>query len=292
MTLATFYIVLRGLHFSSLMLMTGSLFFSVWLAPRRYRPRLALALSMPVSAGVIIALLSAVAMLAVQTGLMSGDWHNIAVPSVWQAVLTTGFGRAWGWQLLLGLIGCMLLLVHHRLCQPALLVSGLLQLATLSLVGHAAMHDGVVGSAHRLNQAIHLIATSFWAGGLLPMCLLMRHARQTALRQEAIRTMMRFSRYGHLAVALAVLTGVMNSLFIADWQLPAWVLYYQLLVAKVVLVMLMIAIALINRYVLVPRFRTAGDRAQQQFIRLTQAELILALLVVALVSIFATLSPV
>jgi Copper resistance protein D. len=64
-----------------------------------------------------------------------------------------------------------------------------------------------------------------------------------------------------------------------------------MLVVKVMLVMMMVGIALINRYVLVPGFRVAGSHAPQQFIRLTQLELLLAIVVVGLVSVFATLSP-
>jgi len=53
----------------------------------------------------------------------------------------------------------------------------------------------------------------------------------------------------------------------------------------------MIAIALTNRYLLVPRFRLAASNAAHLFIRLTQLELLLAIIVIGLVSVFATLSP-
>lgn len=55
--------------------------------------------------------------------------------------------------------------------------------------------------------------------------------------------------------------------------------------------MLMVLIALWNRYWLVPRFHIAGLAAQRLFIRMTQLEIVLACGVVGLVSVFATLSP-
>lgn len=292
MTLATVYILLRGIHFASLMSMTGCLFFSLLLAPHRYRPRLSRQLARPVALGSLLTLLSAVLMLVVQTGLMSGDWHNVSNIRIWRAVLNTGFGQAWSWQLLFALMAALLLFASPRYRQPGMLISSLLQLTALAMVGHAAMHDGVQGMAQRTNHAVHLISASFWAGGLMPMCLLMYNARSNKIRADAIKTMMRFSRYGHLAVVLTIISGTLNSLFIANWQWPSLLFYYQLLLAKVLLVALMVAVALINRYLLVPRFRLAGASAQRHFIRLTQFELILALLVVALVSLFATLSPV
>ena len=119
----------------------------------------------------------------------------------------------------------------------------------------------------------------------------MRDARQIEFRADAIRCMMRFSRYGH--VALALLTGVINSLLIAGsplrWHTNGW---SELLVVKVLLVLLMIGIALINRYLLVPRFRRTSGMAPHLFIRLTQLELLLAIGVIGLVSVFATLAPV
>ena len=95
------------------------------------------------------------------------------------------------------------LLLTGRLRQPVLLLAGVLQLACMALIGHAAMRDGWPGLFQQLNHALHLIAAAFWTGGLLPLLLLMREARQIDRRTDAIRTMMRFSRYGHLAVVFA-----------------------------------------------------------------------------------------
>ena len=70
----------------------------------------------------------------------------------------------------------------------------------------------------------------------------------------AIFTMMRFSRVGHYAVAGVLLTGIINTLFIVGINVPWHAPYVQLLLFKCALVMMMVAIALANRYFLVPRF--------------------------------------
>lgn len=292
MSLTTLWISLRALHFMALLLLAGSAFYTALLAPLRYRSLLAQHLGLILASSAVLSFLSSVLMLATQTGLMSGDWRNISDPDTWQAVLQTRFGVVWRWEIGFALLSALSLLLKGTLRQKMLLLSSLLQLIALAGVGHSAMRDSWAGVLQQANHALHLIAAAFWAGGLVPLLLLMRDARHTAFRRDAIRCMMRFSRYGHLAVALALLTGIMNSLLIAgsplNWQATLW---SELLVAKVLLVMLMVLIALVNRYLLVPRFRLATSDASPLFIRLTQLELLLAVGVIGLVSVFATLSP-
>jgi len=288
----TLWILLRALHFTAVMLLTGSACYSALLAPKRYRSLLALRLNPLVKGSAWLVLLSAVAMLACQNVLMSGTSTNLTDIHIWLAVLSTHFGAVWQWEIIFGVLAVGALLLTGSLRQQVLLLAGVLQLSCMALIGHAAMRDSWPGVLQQINHALHLIAATFWAGGLLPLLLLMREARQIDRRTDAIRTMMRFSRYGHLAVALTLLSGVINSVMIAGWPLM-WhdSRYVILLLCKVLLVALMVLVALINRYWLVPRFRLAGSGAQQKFIRMTQLELLLACGVVGLVSVFATLSP-
>ena len=88
-----------------------------------------------------------------------------------------------------------------------------------------------------------------------------------------------------------VLTGAINGLFILGITLPWQTGYVQLLLFKCALVALMVVIALVNRYFLVPRFGAHIGREQQIFIRMTQAEVVLGALVLATVSLFATWEP-
>ncbi|URQ59398.1 copper homeostasis membrane protein CopD [Pantoea alhagi] len=291
MTLDTLYIFCRWVHFSALLLLTGSAFYSALLAPRRYQPVLSQRLMPLLTLCVILTLLSALAILAAQTGLMSGDWRNIARANIWWAVMQTGFGHAWCVQLLGALLAGLALATGGSTRQRLLLLCGLLQLCGLALVGHAAMLDGWPGALQRVNQAIHLTGAAFWAGGLLPLLWLMRDAQLPQQRSAAIQTMMRFSRYGHLAVALTLLSGIVNTAFIVGWPWPANNDYRLWLTIKIGLVALMLCTALFNRYWLVPRFAMPGSRAQLWFVRATQLEIATAVLVVISVSIFATLQP-
>lgn len=290
MSLSLFYFLCRWLHFAALMTLAGGALYTTLLAPARFRETLSIRFQPLLNAGALLSLLTAILLLAAQTGLMANGWRDIGSAAVWQAVLQTRFGEAWQWQLVAALAGCLALLLKGTLRQQMLLLSGIGQLIGLAFVGHAAILDGAVGWLQRSNQMAHLLSAAFWAGGLLPVLLLMREARQSATRYDAIRTLMRFSRFGHLAVALVIISGVINSLLL----LPAWPptgLYSRLLLAKSLLVTFMCGIALFNRYWLVPRFQRSGERAQALFMLATLAEIVLAALVLLLVSVFATLEP-
>lgn len=172
-----------------------------------------------------------------------------------------------------------------------LLLLAAAQLIMLAGVGHAAMHDGVLGAFQRINHAIHLLSASWWVGGLLPLLVCMHMAHKPRWRTPAMTAMMRFSRYGHLAVAAVLVTGVVNSLLILGWSLPLESGYFRLLALKVGLVLVMVTLALINRYILVPRFDAVQATAQRWFIQLTWLEVILSVGVLLLVSIYATWEP-
>ena len=286
------YIICRWLHFAALMTLAGGSLYTALLAPARFRSTLAARFYHLLNISAWTALATAILLLAAQTGLMGNGWQDVSNLTVWQAVLQTRFGQAWQWQLLMAVTGVAARLLKGRAKQLIWLVSGAGQLAGLAFVGHAAILDGVAGGIQRAIQIVHLLSAAFWAGGLLPILLLMREARQLATRYDAIRTMMRFSSWGHLAVALVVITGMLNAMILLPEWPPAHLQpYNMLLLAKALLVMMMCGIALYNRYSLVPRFQRSGDRAQYTFMLTTLAEVVLSALVLLLVSVFATLEP-
>lgn len=289
--IAASYILLRFVHFTSLMLLTGCASYLAILAPAEYAVQLWSRLKVCSVWAAVIACISAVAMFAVQTILMSGETDGILQTSVWYAVSGTRFGQAWVPEMLLAVLCILLLSFSGRRAGVLLLAGCTIGLMFMATTGHAAMHDGVRGIIGQLCQAVHLTATAFWCGGLLPLLRLMKQAKGEPGDRNAIMTMMKFSRYGHWAVALTIISGTLNTLFIAGFPLH-WSVWLRWLVLKVSLVLLMVAIALCNRYWLVPRFSRLPQQSRHWFIRLTQLELIIALVVIAVVSLFATLSPV
>lgn len=235
-------------------------------------------------------MLSAILLLCAQAGMMGSGWSDAINPQIWLAVLGTRFGSVWLWQILLGVVATAALLLKPRTLQPLLLILAAAQLILLAGVGHAAMREGFVGGLQRMNHAVHLLSAGWWVGGLLPLLMCMRMAKKPRWRKEAITAMMRFSRYGHMAVSAVLLSGIINSLMILGWSLPLESSYVRLLGVKVVFVAVMVIIALYNRYFLVPRFNRSPT-AIKQFIQFTWLEVMLSVSVLLTVSVFATWEP-
>ncbi|EFV0191605.1 copper homeostasis membrane protein CopD [Salmonella enterica] len=290
MMLTFVWITLRFIHFASLMLVYGCALYGAWLALasiRRLMTRRFLHLQRHAAAWSVI---SAAFMLAIQGGLMGGGWPDVFSVSVWGAVLQTRFGAVWIWQIILALVTLVVVVIAPVKMQRRLLILTVAQFILLAGVGHATMRDGVAGTLQQINHALHLLCAAAWFGGLLPVVYCMRMA-QGRWRQHAISAMMRFSRYGHFFVAGVLLTGIGNTLFITGFTAIWQTTYGQLLLLKCALVVLMVAIALTNRYVLVPRMRQENPRTDLWFVRMTQIEWGVGGIVLAIVSLFATLEP-
>ncbi|MOA31028.1 Inner membrane protein YebZ [compost metagenome] len=138
-----------------------------------------------------------------------------------------------------------------------------------------------------------MLAAGYWFGSLLPLLVCLRYLAQPQSRSDAVTTLIRFSRWGHLAVALVVLTGVINSLIILGrWPLDVDSPYQRLLLFKTALVALMVMVALANRYAIVPAMSSMPQLAQRGLVLACWIEVGLGAGVLLLVSLFATYAPV
>ena len=149
------------------------------------------------------------------------------------------------------------------------------------------MQSGTIGWEHRINHMLHLLAAGFWVGALPPLLVCLLALRSPEQRADVRLALSRFSGLGHIAVAVTLVTGILNTgLTLGAWPINFRSPYQALLAIKIALVAVMLAIALLNRYVLTPRLAVRG------LIIGTSAELLLGAAVVALVSAFATYDPV
>jgi putative copper resistance protein D len=281
----------RFVHFVAAMTLFGATAFVVALAP----PDLAHTLrpaTRAFAAAIPLAALSALVWLALESASMVGDWSAFFDLGSINAVVTdTDFGAVWLWRLVLATALVVALALGRGGPTLALLAGAALLLASLGLVDHAAMQGGAVGVLHRANDALHLLATAAWLGGLPMFALSLKAYRDLNLSAAAVTAMRRFSFWGQFDVALVVLTGIANiALTSGLGALAPTTPYRLLLAAKLVLVATMIALALLNRYVLAPRLASNGS-ARRALMRGCVAEVALGAVVVALVSLFGLLDP-
>jgi len=282
----------RFVHFLAAMLAFGASLFLAFDAPDALRRALSPRIRGPVLAASVIGFASACLWLALQAAAMADDPAAATDPEAILAVLTdTAFGRAWSLHLLLCAAFVAIALTGARDGWRPIAAFAGLALASLGLVGHAAMQSGALGALHRANHALHLLAGGAWIGGLIPFVLSLDASSKAALRRDAVTAMTRFSLAGHVVVGAIVLTGIADVAMTSGHPpLPPSTPYRALLCVKLALVAVMIGLALVNRYVLVPRL-SASARA---FTGLRAASLVnvaLGTVVVALASVFALLDP-
>jgi copper resistance protein D len=247
----------------------------------------------PILPAAILAALSIAASLPLLSATIDGDWGGMVDGSTLTALLAIpNIGLVWIARV--GLAGLLLIWLCVRPARPSgpFAIATLL-LASLALMGHAVMQEGLLGWFHVANQVLHVLAASLWLGSLPPLLVTLKVLRDRASRVEAMDALRRFSRVGHVAVAGVVVTGIVNVwLILGQWPLDWSSLYQLLLAAKIALVGLMAATALVNRYVFTPRLGTAEEAALRNITRGTLVEILLGAGALALVAVFGLLEPV
>lgn len=211
--------------------------------------------------GAIVALLSGVSLLLAVTANMAGSAAAALDPDTISTVLfDTSFGRVWCWRLLFALLligACLAPLARRRM--PAILILSLLLLVSLGWVGHAVEGQGMVRAVHQINQMVHLLAAGLWLGGLVPLTWLLGRARSPSGAgwiSVARDVVPRFSQMGYAAVALLAATGAINTLLlVGSVEALTGTPYGRLLGLKILLFLVMVVLALINRFRLLPRLR-------------------------------------
>ena len=265
--------------------------FIAWVAPKRLGEAIEASSNLLIVAASSLAVLSTFAWLPIEAAVIGESWQSAVDRStLWALLCDTAMGKAWLVRLALSLLLAAALSWRSApIVRVAL--SGLL-LASLALTGHANMDEGTRGVLHILNDALHLLAGGAWLGSLLALPGCLARLRDPAFCTEAKTALRRFSSAGHLAVALAIATGIVNTvLVLGHWPTDFTSTYQMLLVAKIVLVAGMTGLALMNRYILVPCMVTHPDRAIIQIRNGTYAELALGAGVLGLVAFFGILDP-
>lgn len=291
-------IVCRFIVYSAALFVWGASAYLWALVPQALSAAVGRKLFRPQWIAAALLLAVTLAMLPLRAATIGDGWADAVS---WDMINSVLFGTTVGMQLQAQIfVSCLVMAAvlspaRHRQRNTA--AASALVLASFSIIGHAAMDDGWLKVFHSANDILHLLAGGAWVGALLPVILILSHDYAPdydgEMRGEANLALRRFSRAGHLAVAVVLATGAANTLMIVHGLPVQWAMPYQLLLTvKIVLVGVMVTLAIINRYVFVPRMANKDDRGLSALRRGTIAEIVLALAVVALVAVFGMLQPV
>jgi copper resistance protein D len=167
-------------------------------------------------------------------------------------------------------------------------------MGSLAWSGHAGGTLGIDGAVHVASDFLHLIAAGAWLGGLLPLALLFassRHANDPSIPLLLRAATFRFSTVGLFAVGTLLATGIVNAaILVGSLSALLETNYGNLLLLKIGLFAVMVCVAAINRFHLMPLLPKAG--AIRQLARNTWIESGLGLTIIVIASVLGILPPV
>jgi copper transport protein len=284
--------VVRALQFASLFVLVGVIVVARLSWPDGFVERGSHRVLLVSGAVAIVTALAGIGLQgANQRGAGIGDAFRA---SAWREVLDTRFGDAW--LLRSGLALVLTLLVVHigrkrmrALTSP--LVNGVGAAAIIGIgltvirTGHAA--TGRWRELSTLTDAIHLGAAALWIGGLVVILL---RARRERLRDEPARSFVRwFAQVALGSVVLLAVTGTVQGVRQSGSSISDFVgsSYGRILLAKLVAVLLVVAVASQSRRIV----RAAGGIAGRPLVRAVRFELALIAVVVALTAALVDATP-
>ncbi|MEQ8407743.1 MAG: CopD family protein [Gammaproteobacteria bacterium] len=148
------------------------------------------------------------------------------------------------------------------------------------LIGHVSVH----GALAQLAITLHSLAFALWVGALLPLLLLCRWQSADSLPL----LMRRFGDQAMVIVAVLLASGI--GLLIALLNSPLQLLttsYGQALAIKIGLVGILLGLAALNRFVLVPKLLQPGTNIALR--RAIKMEMLMATLILLLTAFLSTL---
>ncbi|MFB2566643.1 copper homeostasis membrane protein CopD [Rhizobium sp. IMFF44] len=284
----------RFLHDASLMFLWGACAYLSFLVPRALADTVWHRVAKPFVLVVAIVVLTALAALPVTTATIGNGWSDtLDVGMLHDVIFETTVGIAWQAQVLAAIVMICALFLPPNWRRHGLALGAGLGLASLSWTGHASMLEGWLKQAHRANDILHMLAGGGWVGALVPLLPILKLLGRPECRAEAQMALRRFSNAGHVAVALVIFSGIVNTLLIlkrlpTDWSSP----YQKLLAIKIALVAVMAVLAIINRYVFVPWIGRKPTRALLALRLGSIAEIGIGIVVIGLVAVFGMMEPV
>ncbi|TXI08488.1 MAG: copper homeostasis membrane protein CopD [Rhizobium sp.] len=283
----------RFLHDVSLMLLWGACAYLSLFVPNKLADIVWRMSARPFLLIAAIAAITTLTALPATVATIGNGWSDaLDAGMIHDVLFETTVGFAWQAQAIAAAVTIGAFLLPHSRRRQGLALGAGLGLAFLSLTGHASMLEGWLRQAHRANDVLHVLTGGGWLGALVPLIPILRLLGRPECRTEAGIALRRFSNAGHVAVALVILSGIVNTMLIlkrlpTDWSSP----YQMLLAIKIALVGCMALLAIVNRYVFVPWIRRNPAGALRALRLGSIAEIVIGIMVIGLVAVFGMLEP-
>ena len=248
-------VFVRAVHEAALMALFGSACLVTLLAAKA--PELALeggALALGRRLAALAALVTAPVWMALVAAGMTGTMAANNNQALWRAASATLFGQIFFARLLL--LAALTVMVWMGRTRLTAWLSGA-ALVLIAVTSHAAGAGpagfGFIGAA---SDGLHLLTGGYWIGGLCALAVLL--VQRPAAPRLGLAVSI-FAEWGMIAVALLVMTGMINAAMILLGSPGHDALSYLVVLGtKLALVSAMIALALTNHFRLLPRLNQSG----------------------------------
>lgn len=303
--LDAFVILLRLAQYAGAVILMGTPLFLLYGLSEAEGRALRWPRRLVITASAILCVASAGA-LAAQTAVMAGSiTEGLKPASLGFMVTGTSLGPAFLIRAFIAAaVGILLLAAKpSRSIWIAITVAGLAAVASFAWTGHGAATEGGGHVIHLVAAIFHGWAAAVWLGALVALLILTLEAREgkPAADRTLYKALHGFSGVGTAAVAILVLSGLINSWFMVGPDRLGGLIttpYGLLLTGKLVLFGLMLVLAAANRFHLTPDLENALDdpwgrvAALRRLKRSLVLETGLALTLLAVVAVMGTLAPV
>jgi copper transport protein len=229
----------------------GGVFFNAWTAELRAR-------SKPVVAALTLGLVSAIVALGCQgLDLLELPIRDILTLAPWRAAIATTLGPS----LVIAAAAMGLSCLALRLLSAKM--ARALSAVALAGVGLSLAASGHASTAPpqwltRPAVFLHAIGLAWWVGALLPLLALARHPAQPLLP-----VLHRFSRMAVPVVGVVALTGLLLAVIqLESFQALTSTNYGWILCIKLALVVLLLALAALNRFRLTPALQSPSQNTR------------------------------
>ena len=199
----------------------------------------------------VMVLLASGASLIVRATTMAGGRVDLAIGVLPSVLARTHFGTIW----IARLVAIAVLLVvwplQFRLARFVALALALGIALTTSLTGHAA--DWGALTVRVFADWVHVVSSAVWVGGLVGLAAIVLRSAQDWPEHTVGQVAARFSRLAGICLVIVVAAGAYNAWIQLPFVSALWTTAYgQVLIAKIFIVLIVVAFGAFNRFTIVP----------------------------------------
>ncbi|CAB1275235.1 copper resistance CopC/CopD family protein [Candidatus Nitrosacidococcus tergens] len=222
--------------------------------------------------------------------LQDSSWATLADSTTWVTAFSTGH-YAW----MLGLMAVVFLvglstLNFHKFSMIIAIIGGGISGLAFSVSGHAS--TAPPQWLARPLVTLHIITAIFWVGLFIPLVRLLPSYRNPFPTLIGLTPLASFSRWITPVVIVLVISGLGLSYLQVDRLDSLWRTEYgEILIAKLILVALLLILASLNRWCYTEPALSGSTKAQKHLKYSISLEIILAILVLGVVSLWRFTPP-